>query len=284
MDTGNELAFGSNSVNMNAVAKPIRRSRIRQVLGKEYFCLKEKLRWKVEGIHFAQTRKTSKLPFEIIRHNSVLLRQLKDVDMRLQQNKITNLKLAIACIDGIVIKPGETFSIWKLVGRPTKSRGFLPGLTLSNGQLGEGTGGGLCQLGNLIYWMAIHTRLTVTKRWRHSYDVFPDYNRTLPFGSGATLSYNYIDLQLRNDTNEDFQLNLWLSHAHLNGAICASIEPAFEYEVFEREHRFELQWWGGYTRHNEIWRRMKGTHEGAELVTSNHAIMMYNPMLEHRNV
>jgi vancomycin resistance protein VanW len=269
---------------MNAVSKPIQRSRLRQVLGKEYFCLKEKLRWKVEGIHFAQTRKGIRLPFEIIRHDSVLLRELKDVDMQLQRNKVANLKLAVSCINGLIIKPGETFSVWKLVGRPTRSRGFLPGLTLSNGQLGEGIGGGLCQLGNLIYWMAIHTNLTVTKRWRHSYDVFPDYNRTVPFGSGATLSYNYIDLQLRNDTTEDFQLNLWLSDSHLNGSICASNYPAYEYEVFEREHRFELQWWGGYTRHNEIWRKVKGREEGAELVTSNHAIMMYNPMLEHRKM
>ena len=83
-------------------------------------------------------------------------------NMKLQHNKITNLKLAIAKINGIIIQPGETFSVWKLVGRPTKQNGYLPGLTFSNGQLGEGIGGGLCQLGNLLYWMAIHTQLTVT--------------------------------------------------------------------------------------------------------------------------
>ena len=50
------------------------------------------------------------------------------------------------------------------------------------------TGGGLCQLSNLIYWMTLHTPLTITERYRHSYDVFPDSNRTQPFGSGEPAS------------------------------------------------------------------------------------------------
>lgn len=44
--------------------------------------------------------------------------------------------------------------------------------------------------------MVLHSELTVIERWRHSFDVFPDVNRTIPFACGATLSYNYVDLQL----------------------------------------------------------------------------------------
>ena len=39
--------------------------------------------------------------------------------------------------------------------------------------------------------MTLHTPLQVTERYRHSYDVFPDADRKLPFGSGATCAYNY---------------------------------------------------------------------------------------------
>lgn len=267
---------------MNSVSKPIQRNKFRQFVGKEYFCLKERVRWYKEGIKFAKSKRHEQLPFQIIKHQSVLLRKLKDVDMQLQHNKITNLKLAIEKINGVVIQPGETFSVWKLVGRPTKQKGYLPGLTLSNGHLGEGIGGGLCQLGNLLYWMAIHTQLTVTKRWRHSYDVFPDSGRTLPFGSGATLSYNYIDLQFRNDTDLTFQINLSLSEKNLHGSISCSEEQYLKFEVFEKNHRFDLQWWGGYTRHNEIWRKLiSNENESAqeELLTENHAIMMYSPLI-----
>ena len=86
--------------------------------------------------------------------------------------------------------------------RPTRilkaGKCLTGGMVLHNGGFKPGVGGGLCQLSNLIYWMTLHTPLTVVERWRHSYDVFPDAERTQPFGSGATVAYNHIDLQIRN--------------------------------------------------------------------------------------
>ena len=203
--------------------------------------------------------------------------------MYLQHNKVVNLKLAIQHIDNVVIRPGETFSIWKLVGRPTKAKGYLDGLTLDNGNISKNTGGGLCQLGNLLYWMALHSPLTIKERWRHGFDVFPDVNRSIPFACGATLSYNYVDLQLVNNTVEAFQIKLWLDAEYLNGEITADVKPMVSYEVFETDHQFQHQWWGGYTRHNKIWKRnvnLTDKSEIVELVTENSAIMMYNPLLE----
>ena len=45
-------------------------------------------------------------------------------------------------------------------------------MVLHYGSFQTGIGGGLCQLSNLIYWMTLHTPLTVTERYRHSFDVF----------------------------------------------------------------------------------------------------------------
>ncbi|MEI3305467.1 MAG: VanW family protein [Dysosmobacter sp.] len=56
--------------------------------------------------------------------------------------------------------------------------------------------------------MTLHTPLTVVERYRHSHDVFPDANRTQPFGSGATCAYPHRDLMIRNDTQQPFQLCL----------------------------------------------------------------------------
>jgi vancomycin resistance protein VanW len=42
--------------------------------------------------------------------------------------------------------------------------------------------------------MAIHSPLVVVERSNHSFDPFPDDGRGLPFGSGAEIFYNYIDL------------------------------------------------------------------------------------------
>lgn len=266
------------------VHKPIKRSPIRRMLGKEYFCLKRKLSWYLNAIKYAKDRKDDKLRHSIIEHQSFLLKPLQNVDMALQRNKTKNLSLAIAKINGTIIHPGEVFSFWKMVGRPTKLKGYLPGLVLSNGQIKSGVGGGLCQMGNLLYWMAIHTPLSITQRYRHSYDVFPDVNRKVPFGSGATLAYNYIDLQISNNTATPFQLNVWLDKKYLKGSICCTNKIEKTFSIFEKGHKFELQWWGGYTRHNQIWRKIideRTENQTEELITENHAIMMYNPLLTH---
>ena len=203
---------------MNEVEKPIERSTLRRLCGREYYILKRKVQWHFSSTKFSKVRDVE-CPYKVIEHKSMLLRKLKDVDMYLQHNKITNLRLAIALIDGVVIRPDETFSIWKLVGRPSARKGYKEGMMIHNGKVRTGVGGGLCQLGNLLYWMTLHTPLSVAERWRQSYDVFPDSNRTVPFACGATLAYNYIDLQLKNNTDKNFKINLWLDNEYLHGII-----------------------------------------------------------------
>ena len=80
--------------------------------------------------------------YKVARHSSVLLRKLGDVDMQLQRNKITNLRLAAARLNNVVIAPGETFSFWYLVGAPTAERGFVEGLLIHSGHMARGVGGG----------------------------------------------------------------------------------------------------------------------------------------------
>ena len=110
-------------------------------------------------------------------------------------------------------------------------------MVLHYGKFSSGVGGGLCQLSNMIYWMTLHTPLTVTERYRHSYDVFPDSRRTQPFGSGATCVYNYRDLSFRNDTNESYQINIWMDESELKGEILSDAPKYFDYEVYESNHR-----------------------------------------------
>lgn len=217
-------------------------------------------------------------------HQTPMLRELRNVDMWLQHNKVSSLKAAASCIDGLILKPGETFSFWRLVGKPSARRGFKVGMVLRNGTVAQGIGGGLCQMTNLIYWITIHTDLSVTERWRHGFDVFPDSGRTQPFGSGATCSWNYIDLQIENATADDYQLRVWTEGDRLKGEWRASRPALHHYRIEERNHMMRHEWWGGYSRHNELWRRrydsINGGELGDEFLTENHAIMMYQPFLE----
>ena len=265
------------------VVQPIKRSKARYQAATLFYSGKRRLAWLALSRHFAKQFGQKALPYIHFHHETVLLRQLKDVDMKWQHNKIQNLKIASKKLDGILICPGQTFSYWRLIGKPTYRKGYLDGVTLSNGQVGSGCGGGLCQLSNLIYWMTLHTELTVTERHRHGYDVFPDSARTQPFGSGATCFYPYGDLMIKNNTLQDYQLCVHVGDTHLSGEWRSDKEVRYRYEVVEKNHHFNGEYWGGFSRHNELYRRvydLSGTFIDEEYITENHALTMYTPFIE----
>ncbi|MBD0379859.1 VanW family protein [Paenibacillus sedimenti] len=262
--------------------KPIRRSKARIYFGKKAFRLKRYLAWYLDGKTYATIKQKEILPYTVFTHQTPLLRKLRDVDMWLQHNKVINLRIASKQLNGIVIYPGETFSYWRLIGNTTRRKGYVDGMVLFHGQVQTGVGGGLCQLSNLIYWMTLHSPLTVTERYRHSYDVFPDSGRSQPFGSGATCFYNYLDLQIRNDTDVRYQLIVRVTDTHLVGEWRAEVPPFHTYEIYEKKHAITREFWGGYVRHNVIHRRVFNREKELvddEWVTENHAIMMYEPLL-----
>jgi len=208
------------------------------------------------------------------------------VDMWLQHNKKINLEIALKTIDGLVIKPGETFSYWRSIGRPSAKKGYVEGMVLHYGKFKPGVGGGLCQLSNMIYWMVLHTPLTVVERHRHGFDCFPDSNRKLPFGSGATCVYNYRDLQVKNNSNESYRLDIKIVKDDLVGKIVSDVDQHLIYKVYESHAKMTQSHWGPYIRHNEIRRRILSKDQillDDEYVCENHALMMYEPLLEYRS-
>ncbi|MGM9950080.1 MAG: VanW family protein [Lysinibacillus sp.] len=264
--------------------KPVKRSPLRIYCGVKYYRLKRYAEWLVGKETFA-LQKEELLEYPVFQHQSLLMRELKDVEMWLQHNKVKNLNVATKRINKVVIRPGETFSYWRLLGNTTRRKGYVEGMVLHYGKVKTGVGGGLCQLSNLLYWMALHSPLTITERYRHSYDVFPDSKRSQPFGSGATCAYNYLDLQIKNETPHTYQIVVALTDTHLIGEIRSDIPPAHRYEVYEQDHSITLEYWGGYVRHNRIHRKVfNGDNEQLrdEFITENHAIMMYEPLLEQQ--
>jgi vancomycin resistance protein VanW len=201
------------------------------------------------------------------------------VDQRLQINKVTNLRLAAAKFDGQVIRPGKTFSFWHCLGRPTERRGYLTGLLLADGAACEGTGGGLCQMANLLYWLALHSPLTVTERHHHSLDVFPDSGRVLPFGSGASVFYNYVDLQFRNDTKLTLRFRVKVDEEHLHGELWTDELSELSYHVQERDHRFYQDESGTWWRENRLYQiavdRTSGNTIDEKLIVHNVSKVLY---------
>ena len=121
---------------------PIRRSWLRLRLGKVYYAGKRYLLWCSPKYKWAKKRQAECLPEIQFSHATPLLRHLRGEEMVWQENKVTNLKLAVQRLDGLVLYPGETFSYWRLIGRPTARKGYKEGMVLFLGRIGGDIGGG----------------------------------------------------------------------------------------------------------------------------------------------
>ena len=189
---------------------------------------------------FAKTFSADPLPYLVYRHNSLIRRRLGNVDMRLQENKAVNLSLTVPKINGVLIRPGQIFSFWELVGKLTKQKGYKEGLTIANGKPSSDIGGGMCQFTNLIHWMVLHTPMTMIEHHHHDYiDLFPDFNRQIPFGTGTSIMYNYLDYRFLNSTDRTYQLLTYTTDEYLCGEIRASSMQPEKYHIFAEDEHFE---------------------------------------------
>lgn len=202
---------------------------------------------------FADGRTSDDLPFLVKEHRLPIYRNLPGVDRSLFDNKKVNLKLALRDLDGVLIPPGKLFSLWRFVGPPTARRGFREGLVIERGNPSRGIGGGLCQLANALFWVALHSEFDVVERHHHSIDLFPDDHRMVPFGTGATIVYNFKDLRLLNRSRTTYQFRLEVTEDKLIVRLLAAEVPAHHYVVGESEHTFMTRP-DGFYRRNTIFR------------------------------
>ena len=206
------------------------------------------------GKKFAKT--INKKDFEYIwkGDTKILLRKLHGVDMELQKNKVKNLQIASKKIDGIIIKPGEEFSFWNLVGNATKRKGYVEGLVISNSQMKKGVGGGLCQMANMIHWLVLHTPLTVTELHHHSDALFPDSKRRVPFGTGTSISYKALDYRFKNTTEYPIQIRIWLDDTFLYGEIRSTVDLKDKYKIVEEDSYYAKEDDGKFYRNSKVYR------------------------------
>lgn len=232
---------------------------------------------------FAAQKSSDLLPNVVKGHTSVLVRRLAGVDLRLQENKVTNIALAAAKINGIIVRPGETFSFWRTVGKTAEKQGYKEGLVIHRGgKLGSGIGGGLCQMANMVHWLVLNSPLTVTELHHHSDALFPDERRRVPFGTGTSVLNNYIDYRFKNTTDQTVQLVTWIEDGELCGELRSERQCPCRYKLYEEGNRFveeNSKWY----RLSKVWRsvidRATGEELRRELILDNHSLVMYDPVL-----
>lgn len=251
---------------------------------------KRNIKNKLDKGVLAKDKDSNELPNIVKSHTSIILRKLHNVDMDLQVNKKANLQIAASKINGLIIHPGEIFSFWYLVGEPTKKKGYQEGLVISKHGLTRDVGGGLCQLANMIHYLVLNSPLEVVELHHHSDALFPDDRRRVPFGTGTSVFYNYLDYRFKNNTDGDVQLLLWVDEDILCGELRSEKEFPYRYKLTEENHHFRKEN-DKYYRVSQVYKITidKKTKEEIkkELILDNHSEVMYDysliPESEIRN-
>ena len=215
---------------------------------------------------------------DVVKKKSIL--QEHTVYHKSNYNRDNNLKIAAKMLSNTVILPGEEFSFWNIVGSISAKKGYLEGLVIRNGILDKGIGGGLCQMGNLIHWLVLHTPLQVTELHHHSDALFPDSKRRVPFGTGTSISYKAIDYRFKNTTEYPVQIRVWLDDTMLYGEIRSNYPLDKKYRIFEEDNHYSKDENGVFYRNSKVYRSIidKDTKEelSRELILDNHSKVMYD--------
>lgn len=111
-------------------------------------------------------------------------------------NRVHNIKVGAEAVNGMLIAPGEEFSLVKTLGDIDAAAGYLPELVIKNNKTIPEYGGGLCQIATTLFRSALGSGLPITARQNHSYRV--SYYE--PAGTDAAVYDPWPDVKFVNDT------------------------------------------------------------------------------------
>lgn len=133
--------------------------------------------------------------------------QLKDIKVKIGScttsftssatGRATNVQIAAAAFNGIVLAPGETLSFNNTVGNITRAKGYQTATVFSGGKAVDGLGGGVCQVATTLYDAALYANLEIVERHNHGLPVGyvkPSHDATVASSSG-------LDFKFKNNTN-----------------------------------------------------------------------------------
>lgn len=111
-------------------------------------------------------------------------------------NRIHNITIGANALNGMLIKPGETFSTLAQLGKIDASTGYLQELVIKEDKTVPEFGGGLCQVSSTLFRAAINSGLKIVERQNHKYRV--SYYEP-PVGMDATIYDPAPDLKFINN-------------------------------------------------------------------------------------
>lgn len=114
-------------------------------------------------------------------------------------NRIMNIRKGADHLNGLLIAPGETFSLLSVLSPIDLAHGWLSELVIKGDKLEKEAGGGLCQIGTTSFRAAMLSGLPIVERRNHSWAV-SYYNYNGKAGVDATIYEPSPDFRFTNDT------------------------------------------------------------------------------------
>ena len=108
--------------------------------------------------------------------------------------------------------------------------------------------------------------------------MFPDNGRVIPFGTGTSIFYNYLDYRFKNNTDKTFQLIVYLTDTHLCGELRCNAPLDTSYHIRVEGERFVRRADAVY-RVGRVYRdtvdKRTGNVIATSLIKENNARLMY---------
>jgi vancomycin resistance protein YoaR len=120
--------------------------------------------------------------------------------------RIQNIQAAASRFHGLLIAPGETFSMGNAMGDVSLDNGFAEALIIYGGRTIKGVGGGVCQVSTTLFRTVFFGGYPVAERYSHAYRV-SYYEKAAGgaidpnlVGLDATVYFPLVDFKFTNDT------------------------------------------------------------------------------------
>lgn len=106
----------------------------------------------------------------------------------------SNVRVALAKIDGLKINPGESISFNYLTGPHTLENGYKVATIIYNGRFTDGIGGGICQASTTLYNALIRADIQIDEVNKHTLPV-----KYVPLALDAMVAEYISDLRFTNN-------------------------------------------------------------------------------------
>ena len=120
--------------------------------------------------------------------------------------RIQNIQTAAARFHGVLVAPGETFSMASVLGDVSLDNGYAEALIIYGDRTIKGVGGGVCQVSTTLFRTAFFGGYPIVERHPHAYRVtYYEQTRTGAIdpqlaGLDATVFVPVVDFKFTNDT------------------------------------------------------------------------------------